>query len=95
MWPPLAVPNTDETTRFAAVGTTNTDLGTTDARFGAEALGVMLDGFLSKVHTKTGTSWMRDSRETQLFYDWSYPCHSTQSSRTFLCVRTLQIRLIL
>ena len=53
--------NEGEATRFAAVGTTDTDLGTTDARLGAEALGVKLDGFRSKAHTKAGTSCMRDS----------------------------------
>jgi len=42
MCPPPAVPNADEVTRCPAVGTTNTDLGTTDARFGADVLGVTL-----------------------------------------------------
>jgi len=94
MCPPQAVPNADEVTRCPEVGTTDTDLGTTDARFGADALGVKLDGFRSKAHNKACTSCMRDSRDTQLFCDWSYPCHSTESSRTFLCVRALHLRLI-
>ena len=57
MGPLTAVPNADEVMRCPEVGTTDTDLGTTDARFGADAL----DGFRSKAHTKAGTSCMRDS----------------------------------
>jgi len=72
----------------------NTNVGTTDARFDAEALGWKFEGFCSKAHTKAGTSCMSDSRDTQPFCDWSYPCHSTHSSRTFLCVRALHMRLI-
>jgi len=64
--------------------TTDTDLGTTDARFGADALGLKLEVFCSKAHTKAGTSCMSDSQDNQPFCDWSYPCHSTQSSHTFL-----------
>ena len=45
MGPLTAVPNADEVTRCPEVGTTYTDLGTTDARFGADALGVKLDAF--------------------------------------------------
>ena len=61
MCPLTAIPNADEVTRCPGVGTTDTDLGTTDARFGADALGVKLDGSRSKAHTKAGTSFMRDS----------------------------------
>jgi len=64
MCPLTAVPNADEVTRYHRIGTTDTDLGTTDARFGADALGVKLDGLRSKAHTKACISRMRDSRDT-------------------------------
>jgi len=69
MGPLTAATNAEEATRGPEVGTTDTDLGTTDVRFGADALGVKLDEFCPKAHTKAGTSCLRESRDTQLFCD--------------------------
>jgi len=65
MGPLTAANNAGEAPVRPDVCTTDTDLGTTDARFGADALGVKFDGFRSKFHTKAGTSCMSDSRNTQ------------------------------
>ena len=43
MGPLMVVRNADEVTRCPEVGTTNTELRTTEARFGIDALGVKLD----------------------------------------------------
>jgi len=48
MGPLTAATNAEEATICPEVGTTDTDLRTTDARLGADALGVKLDGFRSK-----------------------------------------------
>jgi len=64
MGPLTAATNAEQATRCPEVGITDTDLGTTDARLGADAVDVKLDGFRSKAHTKDGISCMRDSRDT-------------------------------